>query len=111
MAALPGDGQRRALAAVLILLRERHAIFRRELRRGAPRPDFAALHESRLDGVVAEVIPVRGVAGKLVDADARDAGGRLVAAIAAEEPQLIALDRAAERAARVIRALDPRALG
>src|SRR5262249_10345685 len=75
------------------------------------RPDLAPLHQARLDAVVARVVPVRRVALEPVGADARDAGRRRIAAIGAEEPQPILLDWTADRAARVVGALDAGAAG
>src|SRR5262249_53976377 len=102
----PVRRQRRALAAVLILLREHDAVLRRHLRGAAHRPDVTALYQTRLHADVPRVVPVRRIAGDLVDADARYAGRRVVAAVRGKEPQTILLDRTANRSARVVGALD-----
>src|SRR5204863_2711983 len=97
-AARPAGRQRGALAAVLLLLGERHAILLTDLRRAARRPDFTAHDVTReIDrgaGVRQIVIPQR-IGGIQVEPYIGSGGrrGRIVSE-ASEEPHFVFLDGA-----------------
>src|SRR5439155_16104812 len=110
-AAVRAGRQRRTLAAVLVLLGKGHAVPRRDLGGAARRPDVPALHVARLDAVVADIVPVRGIAGVLVDADPFHALRGHEFAVAAVEPEPIAFNRTANRGAAVVRIDDGRGSG
>ncbi len=100
------DLQRRSLAAALVLLVERDAMPAGQLRGEPPDVHRTPLLLPRRDARVGHPVPTRRVVGILVGNDALHGRRRVETAIAAEEPEPIAFDRAAIRDARVVRADD-----
>ena len=106
----PSEPLGRALAAVLGLLAEGHAILGRDLRRDPPLIQGAALHVAHRQARVLQVVPMRRVERVGVAEDPLDPLGRRQLAVAAEEPDPVALDGPAERDAAVVRIDDAPAL-
>src|SRR5688500_2745915 len=84
-----------------MIVRERHTVARGDLRRQPERGNLPRFGLPRLDALVGGVVPARGIAGIAVRENPGDDVGVTPAAEVAEEPEPVALDRAAEAAADI----------
>ena len=93
--------QGRSAAPALVIVREGHAVSRRNLRGHTAGENLPTFRRPCLDRLISRVIPVRRVAGKPVREDPVNDGGVTPGAAVCEEPEAIALDRTAEAPAHI----------